>query len=227
MYTYTIYIYPLITECICTISTPVNTHLNLTVPEECQRTPATPSLLQHLEFICRPDKHKYSHIILRKSLLNCIAHSLLSEIRRAIFCLYWQDNGDRPLEMTFLPADCKGCYVTTEHLLKVGKRGEERKEKIEIRLPAALLPSSINVDIWECFISCQNVVLNPCHWHCGSEAELWKTDLNVSHAFFFRCLGFPNQTWRETLIFYINDKHVHALMYTHTHKSRNESKTVR
>lgn len=208
----------------------MNTHLNLTVPEECQRTPATPSLLQHLEFICRPDKHKYSHIILRKSLLNCIAHSLLSEIRRAIFCLYWQDNGDRPLEMTFLPADCKGCYVTTEHLLKVGKRGEERKEKIEIRLPAALLPSSINVDIWECFISCQNVVLNPCHWHCGSEAELWKTDLNVSHAFFFFFSLFgiskPNMK-RDPDILYKWQACACAHVHTHTHKSRNESKTVR
>lgn len=53
--------------------------------------------------------------------------------------------------MTFLPADCKDRFVTTEHLLKVGKRGEEREVKIEIRLPA-LLPSSINVDISEFYI---------------------------------------------------------------------------
>lgn len=65
--------------------------------------------------------------------------------------------------MTFLPADCKDLYVTTQHLLKVGERGQERKEKIEIRLTAALLPSSINVDISVCFISCQNVVLKMCH----------------------------------------------------------------
>ncbi len=82
--------------------------------------------------------------------------------------------------MTFLPADCKDHYVTTEHLLKVGKRGEERKEEIEIRQSTALLRSPISVYISEFYISCQNLVLKMCHQKCGSEAELRTTDLNVS-----------------------------------------------
>lgn len=123
-----------------------------------------------------------------------ITHSLLSEIRQTISCLLWQDKRDRSLEMAFLPADCKDLYVTTERLLKVGERGERRRQKIEIRCTAALLPSSINVDISECFISCQSVVFKMCHWHCGSQAQLWKTDLNAS-CVFCGCLRFPNRTW--------------------------------
>lgn len=35
--------------------------------EECHKSPVTPSVSQHLEFIYLWDKHKYSHIILRKT----------------------------------------------------------------------------------------------------------------------------------------------------------------
>lgn len=56
--------------------------------------------------------------------------------------------------ITFLPADCKTRYVTTQHLVEVGGK----REKIEIIFSTAPLPSSISVDISECFISCQNAV---------------------------------------------------------------------
>lgn len=182
-----------------TILTPVDTNLNLIVTEERPRSPATPSLSQHQEFIYQRDKHKYSHIILRKPPKH-ITRSLLSEIRWAISCLLWQDKRDRPLEMTFLPADCKDRYVTTEHLPKAGKRGEEREEKIEIRLLAAPLPSSINVDISVFYIMSE----------CGFEnvpLTLWFRSWAVENRFecvscFFGCLGFPNQTWIDPDILY-------------------------
>lgn len=101
--------------------------------------------------------------------------------------------------MTFLPADCKDRFVTTEHLLKVGKRGEEREVKIEIRLPA-LLPSSINVDISEFYIMSE----------CGFEnvpLTLWFWSRAVENRFqcvscFFGCLAFPDQTWIDHDILY-------------------------
>lgn len=98
----------------------VDTNLNLIVTEEC---PASPSVSQHLEFIYWWDKHKYSHIILHKppntSYTPCCER--LGGLSPAC------SDRIREIEMTFLPADCKDRYVTTQHLLKVGKRGEERR----------------------------------------------------------------------------------------------------
>jgi len=72
------------------------------------------------------------------NLLHIIIHSLLSKIR-TIFCLLWHDTVDSPLEMTFLPADWKVCYVTREHLPKMGERGEDRNERIKIRFSAHII----------------------------------------------------------------------------------------
>lgn len=66
--------------------TAVDINLDLIVTEECQRNSGTPSVSYHLQFIYCRDKHKYSHIILRKTPKHII-HPLLLEISRAISCL--------------------------------------------------------------------------------------------------------------------------------------------
>lgn len=140
----------------------------------------TTSVSPHLGFIYLWDKHKYSHIILPKT-SRYITHLLLSEISWIISCLLWQDKRDSLFEITFLPADYKDLYVTTEHLLNIEERGEEtRGEKREDWDQTNNRCAPV---FSECFISYENVVLNMCHWHCGSGAELWKTDLNVSRYF--------------------------------------------
>lgn len=61
--------------------TAVDINLDLIVTEECQRNSGTPSVSYHLQFIYCRDKHKYSHIILRKTPKHII-HPLLLEISR-------------------------------------------------------------------------------------------------------------------------------------------------
>lgn len=128
-----------------------DTDLNLIVTEQPNRPP---SVSQHLEFISGVDKHKYSHIIPHKP-PNTSYTPCCQRLGGLSPCLLWQDKrawlwGG----ITFLPADCKNRYVTTQQLVDVW--GKE--EKIEIRFSTAPLPSSISVDISECFISCQNAV---------------------------------------------------------------------
>lgn len=121
-----------------------DTDLNSIVTERPQKTP---SVSQHLEFISRIDRHKYSHIVLHKPPNTSCTPCCQRLGGLSLWDWLWG-------EITFLPADCKNRYVTTQHLMEVW--GKE--EKIEIRFSTALFPSSISVDISECFISCQNVV---------------------------------------------------------------------
>lgn len=65
--------------------------------------------------------------------------------------------------------------------------------------------------------------LKMCHWHCGSEGELWKTDLNVCFRL-LGCLGFPNQTRIDLDILYKSRACACALVYTKFPKWIQDSK---
>ena len=154
---------------------------------------------QHLEFISEINTNIHTSSCAKTG--KHITRSPVSEISQTISCLLWQDEGDRSLEMTFLPADCKDLYVTTGHLPKAGAGGEERGEEIEIRRAAALLPSSISVDISSSVLyhvqmrfwksATEIVVLKP---SCGK--QIWMC------FFFSSCSGFSSQTWMVPDILY-------------------------
>lgn len=73
------------------------------------------------------------------------------------------------------------------------------EKKRRLRSDSQLLCSHLlSMLTFQCFISCQNVVLKMCHWHCGSEAELCGKHIWMC----LGCLRFPNQTWIDPDILY-------------------------
>lgn len=137
------------------------------------------------------DKHKYSHIILH-SPPNTSYTPCCQRLGGLSPCLHWQDKSDRLWEITFLPADCKDRYVTTQHLPKVGKREDWDQ------IPNRLVP--IFYHCWhfrEFYIMTESGFENVPLTLSVSEAELWKTDFML-----FQRWGIGAQTWISPNILY-------------------------
>lgn len=165
----------------------------------------TLSASQHLEFISRIDKHKYSHNILPKPPNTSYTPCCQRLGGLSPWDWLWG-------EITFLPADCKNGYVTTQHHMEVW--GKE--EKIEIRFPTAPLPASISVDISECFISCQNAV-----WKRATD-----TDLGCGRQIWILSCAL-GAVWEVPTQTRIDPDILCKACAPFTHKSPNKSKTVR
>lgn len=194
--------------------TPVDTNVNLIVPEERQRSPATPSLSQHLEFIYQWDKHKYSHIILRKRLLNTSHTPCCQRLGGLSPACTDRMREIGLLEMTFLPADCKDCYVTTHHLLKVvkKKRGEERKRADWDQTFSCSAPT-----FYQCWHFSVLYHVRMWFWKCATDVEVLKLEKRFERVF-FGCFGFLTWIDPDILCKWQACAHVHA----HTNPEMNQ-----
>lgn len=168
----------------CTILT----NLNLILPEEGKRRPVSPSVSQHLGFIYRRDKHKYSHIFLHKppntsctpccQRLGGLSPACSDRIREIGF---WKWHFCQQTVKT----------VTWQHSISWWLEKEERREDWD-----QILNCSTPI-FYQCWHFRVFYIMSECglkmrHWHCGSEGELWKTDSNVFQAFGLFRISKPN-----------------------------------
>lgn len=122
--------------------------------------------------------------------------------------------------MTFLPADCKDRYVTAQHLLKVGKRGGERRLRSDSKPLRSHLLSMLTF---------QSVLYHVRVWFENVPLTLWFWGWPVENRFecvscFLGCLGFPNQTWIDPDILYKSQACACAQVYTKIPKWIQDSK---
>lgn len=130
-------------KCAMQLSDMQGSDLNLIVTE---RPPKTPSVSQHLEFISRIDKHKYSHIVLHKP----PNRSYTPCCQRLAGLSVW----DWLLGGNF----CQQTVKTATWQHSISWRFEEKRRRLRSDSQPLRSPSSISVDISECCISCQNAV---------------------------------------------------------------------
>lgn len=182
-----------------------DTDLNVIVTEWTQKTS---SVSQHLVFISRIDKHKYSHIILHKPPNTSYTPCCQRLGGQSPWDWLWE-------KWHFCQQTVK--TVTWQRSISwwFGERGEDWDQILNRSTP-------IFHQCWHFrgFYIMSECGLKTCHWHCGSVVlGCGKQILDLSHAL-EALWEVPTQTRIDPAILY-------KACAPFTHKSPNKSKTVR